>query len=595
MSAAEVVPPKRDSTDNLSGPLESRLVLLAEAVTRLEARVTDLEASRPVQKVSLETVLSSGGVAQATLPSPVRIMGLIGRVCLILGGATFIRSLVDAHTLPQGWGVALGLVYGTTWALLAVRAQQPLDAAFHALASILISYPLIVESTVRFGILAPGLAALLLLLVAFLQVAVAWKRDLGAILWTANLAALGSGLAMMAMVRSIEPFLAVFFILGVAAFWLTEGQRWQGLRWPAALAADLGVLILTSLAAWPGGIPETYRGITPGRAMAYALALALLYIGSFALRLLRQRSGVNGFEIAQTCLVLLVGFGGALRVAVASGSGVGLLGAGCALAGLGCYAAAIPFAEDRPETRANFRFFTFLALVYLLLGGPVLLPLPVFAPLACALGLVAMLAGLRWQRTLFILQSSLYLLAAGLASGLAAWTARAYLSPGGPAAALAPGGFLSLAGLVGALALFLLRRPADTLTAQVRPLILVLGAATAAGGGALMIQAGSRVLPADPGALAAIRTGVLSVLAILLAWWGRRLPILELRWLVYPLLTITALKFLFEDVTVGRPLTLFLGFMCYGATLMLTPRLLKNPIPADTEQNNDPHQPEVHP
>jgi len=502
---------------------------------------------------------------------------------------------VDAHTLPPGWGVALGLAYATTWTLLALRATQPLDSAFHALASILIAYPLIVESTVRFGILAPGLAALLLLLVACLQVAVAWRRDLGAILWITSLAALGSGLAMMAMVRSIEPFLTVFLILGVATYWLTEGRRWQGLRWPTALVADLGVLILTSLAAWPGGIPETYRSITPGRTIAFALALALLYLTSFALRLLRQRHAVNGFEIAQTGLILLVGFGGALRVAVATGSGMALLGVGCSLAGLGCYAAAIPFAEDLEETRANFRFFTFLALVYLLLGGPVLLPLEVFATLASVLGLVAMLAGLRWERTLFILQSTLYLLAAGLASGLAAWTAKAYLSPAGPAAALAPMGFLSLVGLAGALASFLLRRPSQAITSRVRPLVLVLGAATVAGGGALMIQAGSRFFPVDPGALAAIRTGVMSVLAILLAVGGGKLPILELRWLVYPLLTVTALKFLFEDVAVGRPLTLFLGFMCYGAALILAPRLLKAAGPATRSNNDDPPLPEVHP
>jgi len=595
MSTAEVIPPKRDSTDTLSSPLESRLAVLMDVVARLEARVADLEASRPMQKVPLEAVLSNGQIAPAAMPSAVRVMGLIGRVCLILGGATFIRSLVDAHTLPQGWGVALGLAYAATWALLAMRANQPLDAAFHALASILIAYPLIVESTIRFGILEPTLAAVLLLLVTGLHGAVAWRRDLRAILWTATLTSLGAGLAMMAMVRSIEPFLTVFLILGVSAFWLTEGRRWQGLRWPAALTADLGVLILTSLAAWPGGIPETYRGITPNRAMAFALTLATLYIGSFAARMLRQRNRVNGFELVQTTLVLVVGIGGALRVAVAFGSGAGLLGVGCVLAGLGCYAAALPFAEDREETRANFRYFAFLALVLLLLGGPILLPLQVFAALASALGLVAMLVGLRSQRAVFILQSSLYLLAATTASGLAAWTARAFLAPTGPTAALAPGGFLSLAGLAGAVGLFLLRRPNEGIISKVRPLVLVLGAAAAAGCGALVIQVCSRAFPLDPGALAAVRTGILSALAILLAWWGRKAPTLELRWLVYPLMTVTALKFLFEDVAVGRPLTLFLGFMCYGATLMLAPRLLKVPTPPDKNHEAIPSQPEVHP
>jgi hypothetical protein len=423
---------------------------------------------------------------------------------------------------------------------------------------------------------------------------VAWHRNLKAIMWTTTFASLGSGLAMMAMVRSIEPFLAVFLVLGITTLWLTQGRRWQGLCWPTALTADLAVLVLTSLAAWSGGTPEIYRNITPGRSMAMALTLVVLYIGSFALRLLRQRSKVTTFEMTQTLLVFLVGAGGALRVALASGSGAGVLGVGCSLAGLGCYALAVPFAADQEETRANFNFFTFLGLVFLLSGGAIVLPIQVFAPLASLLGLAAMVAGLRGGRTTFLLQGALYLLAGAAASGLAAWALRAFLAPGGPTSAPTLGGLLSLASLVGSVVVFVLRRPADAIAARVRPLILVLSAAAALSFGALLIQACASAFPggvADPGALAVVRTGVLSALAILLAWCGRRLPILELRWLVYPLMTVTALKFVLEDFAVGRPLTLFLGFMCFGATLMLAPRLLKNPAAPD--KGPDDHSPKL--
>jgi hypothetical protein len=597
MSTAEVFPPERTPADALPRALESRLASLTEAISRLEARVATLESSSSERKIPLEAVLAAAAPA-AALPNPVRLMGLLGRTCLILGGATFIRSLVDAGTLPHGWGVALGLAYACTWTLLADRARHPLDATFHALASILITYPLIVESTARFGILTPPLAAFLLLVVTCLHGAVAWRQDLRPIIWTATFASLVSGLALMSSRRSIEPFLVVFLILGIGTFWLTEGRRWQGLRWPTALAADLGVLILTSLAAWPGGIPEAYRSISAGWAMVFAVALALFYLGSFALRLLRQRSTVTTFETIQTVLVLLLGYGGALRVALASGSGAGLLGAGCSLAGIGSYAAALPFRKDLTETRTSFRFFTFLALSFLLLGGPLVLPLALFAPLCGVLGLGAMLVGLRVQRPVLILQSSLFLLASAVASGLAAWSFRAFLVPLGAATFLSLPGLLSLASLIMAVALFIGHRPSAALSATVRPLILVLGAGAAGGVGALAIQvccAASASGSADPGTLAAFRTGVLSALAVLLAWCGRRFPVLELRWLVYPLLIITALKFLFEDMAVGRPLTLFLGFMCYGITLMLAPRLLKASSPQDRGHEPNPLKPEVHP
>ena len=605
MSRAEVPPLSRAQAD-AQGPIESRLADLTETVLRLEARVTVLEGSvagLPVEARPSRARLPAKASPPAldlpseVLPSPTSLLAHIGRVCLILGGATFIRALVDAGTIHRGWGVALGLAYAIAWTLLADRAKASLDAGFHALASILIAYPLLVESTVRFGILTPGVAASRLLAVTCLHAAVAWRRDLQAILWTATLASLGAGLVLMATRRSIEPFLAVFLLLGAGSLWLTYGRRWHGLRWPTALAADLGVLILTSLAAWPGGTPETYRGISPGVAMSFALALAVFYIGSFALRMLQQRRALNTFEAVQTVLVLFVGFGGALRVALATGSGASLLGVGIALAGVGCFATALPFAQDREETRANFHFFTTLALIFLLLGGGIVLPLPFFVLLSGALGMGAMFAGLRLGRTVLILQSGLYLVVAMLASGLTAWSFRAFLAPAGPVAPPAGSALLALACLAGTLTLFLWRRPSDVITTKVRPLILILGAATVGGIGALAIRSGWVALSpggVDAGLLAVLRTCVLAILAVGLAWAGRRLPFLELRWLVYPLLVVTALKFLFEDLAVGRPLTLFLGFMCFGATLILAPRLLK--VPGSPAGPGDPHSlPEVDP
>ncbi len=599
MSTAEV-PPLRGAQPD-PGPLEARLDLLGEALRRLETRIALLEsgtALQPSRRDHLaETALAAAPLPSEVLPSSTGLLGLLGRVCLILGGATLIRALVDAGTLPHGWGVGLGLAYALVWILLADRVKATLDAAFLGLASVLIAYPLLVEATARFGILSPDLAAGLLLAVALLHGAVAWRRNLQPLLWTATLAALGAALVLMAACRTIEPFLAVFLVLGGSSLWLTYGRRWHGLRWPTALAADLGVLILTALATWPGGVPEAYRGITPGRTLLFALALPLLYVGSFAMRMLHRRRVINAFEVVQTVLVLLVGLGGALRVALASGSGVGLLGAGVCLAGLGCYATALPFAEDQEETRANFHFFTFLALVLLLLGGPILLPLAAFAPLAGLLGLGLLVAGLRLGRAVLLLQACLSLGAGALTSGLITWSFRAFLGPVGPTQPLGFAGLLALAMLAGALALILRRRPADALLARVRPLLLLLGATTALGLGALGIRTILMALRAggDAGLLAAVRTGVLACLVLLLAWAGRRRPTLQLRWLVYPLLVVSALKFLFEDLAVGRPLTLFLGFMCFGATLILAPRLLKAALPPDSPGNPNPSLPEVHP
>jgi len=484
---------------------------------------------------------------------------------------------VDAGTLHRGWGAALGLAYAVAWSLFADRAPSALDAGFHALASILIAYPLIGEVTARFGILPPPLAAACLLAMATLHAVVAWRRDLRPILWIATLAALGTGFALMAGRQAIEPFVAVFLLLGAAALWAARDGRWPGLRWPTALGADLGVLILVSLAAWPGGPPEAYRSLAPGRAMTFGLALPLLYLGAFA-RQMVQRRPAGAFEVVQSLLALGVGFGGALRVAQAGGSGTALLGGTATLAGLACAVASRPSAEEREDGRAAFAFFTTLGLGLLLVGGSLLLPRAPFTLLGGGLGFGTLALGLHRRRSLLVLQGGACLLIAALASRLASESVHAFLDPAGPLAAPALAGLFSLATLSAGLALFLLRRPGDAFTVRVRPVVLCLGAAVAAGWGSLAIRISCGLFSAGgphAGTLAAVRTGVLSLLAIGLAWLGRQAPILGWRWLVYPLLAVTAAKFLLEDLTAGRPLTLFLAFMTFGATLILAPRLLK--------------------
>lgn len=595
MSTAQVPPLKTSPGGVPPVGMEARLAALAEVVGQLEARIEALEAARqPAPALPAGAPAPAAGprseeapLLDPALPSPTRILGLIGRVCLILGGAYLIRALVDAGTLPPRAGAAFGLTYAAAWAILGHRAKRPLDATFRTIASILIAYPLIIESSTRLGILPPGLAALALVGLAVLHAAVAWRRDLHATLWLAALAALGTGFIVMIAQRAIEPFATAFLALGTGALWLTYGRRWHGLRWPTALAADAGVLILSVLAAWPGGLPGVYRDLSPGRAMLLALALAGIYIGSFVIRMLQRHRVVNAFEFIQTALVLLVGFGGALRISLATGSGSGLLGAGASLAGLGCYAAALPFVADQEETRGNFNFFTFLAQVFLLLGGLIVLPLPLFSALAGALGLVAMLAALLLRRKVLVYQSGIYLTTAALVSGLGPWALHVFMDPASPTAAPSLAGLASLAALFASLGVFLARRPPDPVTVLMRPAILVMGALAAAGLGAVAIWMCCGGRTPDPGGLALARTLVLSALAIALAWLGRRVPVLELRWMVYPFLAATTLKFLFEDMAVGRPLTLFLAFMGFGATLILAPRLLKNPAVRDADEEED--------
>ena len=568
--------------------LTHRVEDLSAAVTRLEARTTRLEGAEPAELVCgapprmqsppepESAAAGSQGIAS--------LLALTGQVCLILGGAFFLRSLTDAGTLPRSAGVALGLAYAFLWSLVAWRTRANLPATFYALASVLITYPLIWESTTTFAILSPPMAAGSLLVAAILHVDVAWARSLKAVAWIAALAALGTAFGLMAATQALAWFTALFLAFGAGTLWLTYGRRWHALRWPAALAADLAVLVLAVIAAWPGGPPPGYQGITPHLGMGLALSLVVLYLGSFAARMLLRRRPLNGFEMAQSALVLIVGFGGSLRVALVSGTGAGLLGAGVLVAGLGCYAAAFPFAADREDLRANFSFFTSLAVVFLLLGGPIVLARPAFALAAGAVGLASLLLGLRLRRTLLLLQGAIFLLATVLASGLLSWATAAFLDTSArwitaPSAI----GLAALGGVAAAHILLVARRPEDPLGWRLRLPSLLMGTLSVLGIGAGCIWVGLRIVGpggVDPGQLAAFRTGVLSAAAIALAALARPWPNSELTWLVFPLLGLSAVKFLAEDLSVGRPLTLFPAFMVFGTALILAPRLLKAKRPS---------------
>ena len=80
---------------------------------------------------------------------------------------------------------------------------------------------------------------------------------------------------------------------------------------------------------------------------------------------------------------------------------------------------------------------------------------------------------------------------------------------------------------------------------------------------------------ADAGVAAALRTAVLAVLALGLAFAAGRGGWPELGWLVYPLVALGGVKLVLQDLREGRPATIVLSLALYGAVLVLAPRLVK--------------------
>ena len=565
--------------------LEARLEEISETLQRVERRLSALEGTVPVPD-SISTPTDEPGDLSLTpaLPAQGAVLNVLtelGRCCLILGGAFLVRALTDSGTLQRPVGAGLGLAYGVLWVLLADRSAargRSTSAAFLGITSVVIAYPLVVETSTRMAVFRPSGAAAILAVLTVLCLGVAWHRGLALFAWAALGAAVAASFVLGIVTGTVEPFAAALLAIGVASLWLAYSPRpWRGLRWPAAAAADLFVL-WAALRLAPSGPPAP--GSTPSLSFFLLLAFALpfLYLGSFAVRTLARRRNVLLFDAVQGIAALAVGFGGAALVVRYVQDAQPILGASAVVIAAGCYGVAFVFVER--QQRGTFLFYATLALLLTLSGSSLITGGGVLTLLWCLLAVASAILATRFTRVTLAVHSAAYALAAAWQSGSAGASIDAFVAPTArPWAPLTAAGLAAI-GAAAASYVLLAREKGEVNRSRERFPRLLLAVIVAFGGGAFAIVQIKNLIgggPAslDSGAIAAARTAVLAVAAFLLAAARRRAALPELAWLTYGVLSIGAVKLLIEDLPGGRPATLFVAFVLYGAALLAAPRLLR--------------------
>jgi hypothetical protein len=201
---------------------------------------------------------------------------------------------------------------------------------------------------------------------------------------------------------------------------------------------------------------------------------------------------------------------------------------------------------------------------------------PRLALLTTGLAIVATWAATRSGTTL-VSHAIVYLLAAGVASGMVTASVSALAAPvSGSWVQFRPVDVIVVAGCAICWAIAPsagLGELGAAASRVVLALLLILGAA-----GSLIALLGSFLPavdggPVDAGALATLRTAVLAVVAVALAWAGTGERFRESRWLFYPLLAAAGVKLVVEDLPRSRPQTLFIALAVYGLALIAAPRL----------------------
>jgi len=563
--------------------LEARIDELARQLGDVRLRLTALEQQRTGPAVSAvsadpERVAEpQAALAAGEVPAePASWVALAGRGLLVLGGAYLLRALTDEGLVPPGFGLALGLGYVAFWLLAADRRTAPEHAAGSAVAglvALLVAYPLVLESVVRFRILGELGGAACVLALFWAGLVVARRRALAVLAWVATLGALGASFGLLIGTRRVVLFTAAMLLIAARVEALAFRDRWLGLRWPAAAAVDAALALALTLALREGGPPESYAPLSLEAVAGLGLLLPLLYLGGAALRTLLHDRPVAAFEAVQTPVALLLGLGGASRLLAVAGVNGALVGVEGLLLGLGCYAAAFGAIERRAGQGLTFYAYTSLGVVLALSGSFLILPPLALAALWSLLAVAAAHAGVRYGRATLRSHAVVFLAAAGAVSGLLGGAGRALTAAGGGAPPLGAGALLALAAMAGAYAL--LARAGDGEAAQLLPRLF---AVALLGLGLLGTLVGALAAPlgatADAGWLAAVRTAGISIAAVVLAAAGRSPRRPELVWLGYATLGLGALQLLADDLPHGRPATLMVALAFYGGALLAVPRLL---------------------
>jgi hypothetical protein len=580
--------PDRSSLEAAVRELQVEVSRLTERVAVLERRQAPATAPAAASAALAEPVAPAPppGVTRRPEAAPRGQLDLsmavrFGRLSVVMGGAFLLRALTESETLTADLGVALGLGYALVWVAFAARAARLgalSDATFHGFAASAIANPLLFEATTRFEALSAPLAALLTLVFGGALLAVSWRRSLRGLAWVAVTAALLTAGGLVFQTPEPWPFIAVLVIFTGAALALSYRKGWVPLRWSVALV--MNALILGATLAF--FVDRPVLNLTVRELVALQLLLAGTSLAVLAYVALARRLEMGLFEIGQAATSVGIALELAPRVLATEGTGFAVPGA--IAAGLAALCYGLVVLRWRSDHLTNLAAYGGIASLLAVQGLYWLLP-PIAAESAWVL---IALAGAWLTRDsanpAMRVTAAALIAAAALSSGLV----RAVIYGLGARTGydwhpITAGALIALgAALVTYLAVRWRagdERSGWRWTGPATALLIVF----AWGAGAVLTVilappvAKVDTSAVDPGALAALRTAVLTVLIWVLAFLGRTRRRPELLWVSYATLGYAGLKVLIEDLPNGRPTTLFVTFVLVGSVLMLLPRLIRRP------------------
>jgi len=559
---------------------------LSDQVHNLERRVAALEGqpgsapSAAPQPASLHLERPRPPATWRGFPpveAPSGFVPIFGKAVLGIAGAYLLRALAESPSIPKLPVLFIAILYACGWMIWAVRihTSSPLASAVYAVTSALILSPMLWESTVRFRVLSPSLAAAVTVGFVALAIALAWSHDLQLIPWISTLTSVILALALIIETHELVPLTVALLTVAL----ITEAAACLGhrltLRAITALAADFAVWLLVFLLASAESVPEGYHPASPGAIALLCSLLLAIYGASIGLRCFILLQSITVFEIAQAGVAFMLASYGVMRAT--HGTIAIALGGFCLALSAICYWGALSRFSG-PGYPRNRRVCATWAAALMLAGSFLTFP----AALQIAfLSFTATAAALLYTKTRKLslgMHASLYVTAAAAVSPVPNYTAAA-LAGGVPAATDWRFWLVSVA----AGACYLIGSGVAAEQNRRRLLWVVPSAITGFTGAALAVAAIAHfVAPRAeiaPSLLSVIRTVVICAVALALAILGSRFRRAELGWLAYAAVALGTLKLLVEDLRFGNAASLVVSLLFYGLILIFLPRIMRRQSP----------------
>ena len=546
--------------------LQSRLENLEKRVTALEKADIPNAGLAPSRRAPATHVVPAAAAASAG-----STLSVFGRAMLGIAGAYLLRAAAASNSVPKPVIAALALVYALGWVMSAARASAWLSRTAYACTSALILAPMLWELTLRFHVLVP--AATACALAAFVAVALAYslRRSVIPAVWVANATAAGLALALAVAAHSILPFALLLVAMLAAAEFSARHSSERSVRVLVAVAADLAVWIEIYVYSAPANTQTGYPALPPAALLFPALLLLLLSCGFAILRSVLRRQPLSAFDILQSTAAFLLGVCALLLFAPAVGATT--VGLACLILAAAFYAVAYTLFPGASQTR-NCAVFSTWSAALLLAGLGMSMDARWLSGSLGVASLAAMLAGARLERLALQFHGAVYLTISAVAAGLPAFIAHALSGPA-PARPQLPAGFAAACAVLCYLAAH--SEAGESRRAQVLHLYLATAAAVATA--AFLIDGMLRIFAhgVAPQAhhLAFLRTLVLCLLALGLAFAGARGQRPELTRIGYATVALVALKLLAEDLRNGHMEYIAASICLFALTLIAVPRVAR--------------------